>query len=65
MVQAYEIVDHSAIRVDDGRLRLLSSTATVREFLEEGFVSEAGTQSFDAALQRFLEAYSSLEIVAS
>lgn len=62
---ARELIHRSAIRVDDGRLRLLSSAAAVRDFLRERFASAAGEPAFDGALERFIEAYSNLEISAS
>ena len=61
---AYEIVDRSSIRVDDRRLRIHCSIPALRGLLQESFASEAAGSVFEAALEHFLEAYSSLEIAA-
>ncbi|MFQ5526163.1 MAG: M56 family metallopeptidase [Thermoanaerobaculia bacterium] len=62
---ASDIVDDSSIRIDDGRLRILSSIPALRGFLRERFGSQAGGAAFEAAVERFLDAFSNLEIEAA
>ena len=61
---ARRIVDDSSIHVHDGRLRIRSSNPAVRELLEESFPADSASSEFSAAAERFLRAFSELEITA-